>query len=49
MLLEALGLVGTIVTATGLFAKEVFGDTGVVIGSLVGWTGAIVAAGASWL
>jgi SMODS and SLOG-associating 2TM effector domain 3/SMODS and SLOG-associating 2TM effector domain 1 len=47
--LEILGLVGAIVIATGLFAKEVFGDTGVVIGSLVGWTGAIVAGGAAWL
>jgi hypothetical protein len=42
-------VVGTIVTATSLFAKEVFGDTGAVIGSLVAWTGAIVAAGAAWL
>jgi hypothetical protein len=49
MFLEILGLVGAIVAATGLFTKEVFGDTGVVIGSLVGWIGAIVAAGAAWL
>jgi hypothetical protein len=42
-------VVGAIVTATSLFAKEVFGDTGEVIGSPVAWTGAIVAAGAAWL
>jgi len=42
-------VVGAIETATSLFAKEVFGDTGAVIGSLVAWTGAIVAAGAAWL
>jgi hypothetical protein len=49
MILGILGLVGSIVPATGLFAKEVFGDTGVVIGSLVVWATAIVAAGAAWL
>lgn len=49
MFLEILGLVGAIVIMTGLFANEVFGDTGAVLGSLVGWTGAIVAAGAAWL
>jgi hypothetical protein len=42
-------VVGAIVTATSLFAKDVFSDTGAVIGSPVAWTGAIVAAGAAWL
>jgi hypothetical protein len=42
-------VVGAIVTATSLLAKEVFGHTGALIGNLVAWTGAIVAAGAAWL
>jgi hypothetical protein len=42
-------VVGAIVTATSLFAKEVFGDTGAVTGSPMAWIGAIVAAGAAWL
>jgi SMODS and SLOG-associating 2TM effector domain 3/SMODS and SLOG-associating 2TM effector domain 1 len=49
MFLETFGLVGAIIAAAGLFATEIYGDTGNIVGSFVAWTGAIVAAGASWL